>query len=367
VCGKRAKVVKGISSGAPRIISWNITLRCPLKCAHCYVDAGEREAEQALSTEEAFDVIDQIRAAGKPVVVLSGGEPLLREDVYDIAAYGTSRGLRMVMGTSGFLIDRDAASRLREAGIRAAAISLDSADPQVHDAFRGVGGVWERAVQALRHCQDEGIGVQINMSVMHPAIKEIERVIRLGTSLGVRDYQLFFPVPTGRARETDPIRPQEYEDLIRQVLIRFRDNDLNIRPTCAPQFRRIASDLGISNNDWGRGCIAGISYCRIYANGDVTPCPYLPVRVGNIRKTSFSLLWERSPVFAALRDSDHLTGKCGRCSFRRDCGGCRARAYNHAGSVSPGWCDGLAEPDLLKGDLCSEDPFCPYEPGVVAQ
>jgi AdoMet-dependent heme synthase len=273
----------------------------------------------------------------------------------------------MGMGTSGFLIDREAASRLHEAGIQAVAISLDSANPQVHDAFRGVNGVWDRAVQAIRHCRDEGIGVQINMSVMHPALKEIEGVIHLGTSLGVRDYQLFFPVPTGRAREMDPVRPREYEDLIRRVLTRFRDDDLNIRPTCAPQFRRIAGDLGISNPAWGRGCIAGISYCRIYANGDITPCPYLPVKVGNIRDTPFSEIWEKSPVFSALRDTDKLTGKCGRCSFRRDCGGCRARAYNHAGPVSPGWCDGLAEPDLLKGDLCSEDPFCPYEPGDVAQ
>jgi len=363
----RAEIVKGASGGAPRIISWNITLRCPLKCAHCYVDAGDREAEQALSTEEAFHVIDEVRACGKPVVVLSGGEPLLREDVYDIAAYGTRCGLRMVMGTSGFLIDRAAASRLRRAGIRAVAISLDSADPQVHDAFRGVSGVWDRAVQAIRYCQDEEIGVQVNMSVMRPAMREIEGVIHLGTSLGVRDYQLFFPVPTGRAREMDPGGPREYEDLIRQVLTRYREEGLNIRPTCAPQFRRIARDLGISNPAWGRGCIAGISYCRIYANGDITPCPYLPVRAGNIRETPFSELWERSPVFAALRDINRLTGKCGRCGFRKDCGGCRARAYNRAGTVPPGWCDGLAEPDLLKGDLCSEDPFCPYEPGVAAQ
>jgi len=359
--------VKGASNGAPRIISWNITLRCPLKCAHCYVDAGECEAEQTLSTEEALDVIDQIRACGKPVVVLSGGEPLLRNDIYDIAAYGTSRGLRMVMGTSGFLIDREAASRLREAGIRAVAVSLDSGDRKVHDAFRGVSGVWDRAVQAVRHCRDEGIGVQINMSVMHPGMKEIEGVIRRGTSLGVRDYQLFFPVPTGRAWGMDPMGPREYEDLIRQVLTRFRDDDLQIRPTCAPQFRRIAKDLGISNPAWGRGCIAGISYCRIYANGDITPCPYLPVKAGNIRSTPFSEIWERSPVFAALRDSNRLTGRCGRCSFRRECGGCRARAYRHGGSAPFGWCDGLAEPDLLNGDLCSEDPSCPYEPGAVVQ
>jgi MoaA/NifB/PqqE/SkfB family radical SAM enzyme len=224
-----------------------------------------------LSTLEAFSVIDQIRETGKPVVVLSGGEPLLREDIFAIARYGTERGLRMVMGTSGYLLDQAMAKKCKEAGIRAVAISIDSADPSVHDAFRGTEGVWEQAVEAVRFCRDEGIGVQINMSVMQPAMHDVREVIEVGTALGVRDYQLFFPVPTGRARLIEPRSTREYEDLIRQILIRYRNSDLHIRPTCAPQFRRIAGELGITNPAWGRGCIAGISYCRIYANGDVTP------------------------------------------------------------------------------------------------
>ncbi len=199
--------------GAPRIISWNITLRCPLKCSHCYVDAGDEEADGVLSTQEAFAVIDQIRATGTPVVVLSGGEPLLREDIYAIAQYGTGQGLRMVMGTSGYFIDHDTAAKLREAGIRAVAISLDSNDPVTHDAFRGLDGVWEKAVQAIGHCRDAGIAVQINMSVMRSAIKDVEDVIGLGTSLGVRDYQLFFPIPTGRARQIEPRSPEEYRGI----------------------------------------------------------------------------------------------------------------------------------------------------------
>ena len=272
---------------APRIISWNITLRCPLKCSHCYVDAGETEADGVLSTHEAFSVIDQIRATGTPVVVLSGGEPLLRDDVFDIARYGTEQGLRMVMGTSGYFIDQNIAEKLSDSGIRAVAISLDSKNATWHDSFRGLDGVWEKAVAAIGHCRDAGIGVQINMSVMRSAIRDVEDVIGLGTSLGVRDYQLFFPIPTGRARQIEPRSPEEYEDLIRQILIRYRDSDLNIRPTCAPQFRRIADELGIQNPAWGRGCLAGITYCRIFANGDVTPCPYLPVSAGNVRTTPF--------------------------------------------------------------------------------
>jgi radical SAM protein with 4Fe4S-binding SPASM domain len=348
---------------APRIISWNITLRCPLKCSHCYVDAGEKEADGLLSTQEAFGVIDQIRKSGKPVVVLSGGEPLMREDIFAIARYGTDKGLRMVMGTSGMLINQTIAAQLRQAGIKSVAISLDSATPAIHDAFRGRKGVWKKAVRAIRHCRDEGIGIQVNMSVMRSDISDVGAVIDLGTSLGVRDYQIFFPVPAGRGREIETKSPQEYENLIRQLLIRYRNSGLNIRPTCAPQFRRIADDLKIKNPAWGRGCIAGISYCRIYANGDVTPCPYLPVSAGNIRVTPFPEIWNNSEVFAALRDPDRLTGKCGRCSFKTICGGCRARAYREAEIFSHCWCDGLKKPLAVAGELCSEDPWCPYEPG----
>lgn len=353
------------AAGAPRIISWNITLRCPLKCSHCYVDAGEQEAAGVLSTQEAFCVIDQICETGTPVVVLSGGDPLLRKDIFTIARYGTERGLWMVMGTSGYFIDQDTAAKLNEAGIRAVAISLDSDDPAVHDSFRGVEGVWEKAVQAIGHCRDAGIAVQINMSVMRSAISDVEDVIGLGTTLGIRDYQLFFPIPTGRARQIEPRSPEEYEDLIRQILIRYRNADLNIRPTCAPQFRRIADELGIANPTWGRGCLAGITYCRIFANGDVTPCPYLPVSVGNVRTTPFNEIWNNSPLFIALRDPNRLTGKCGRCSFKTTCGGCRARAYRREDAASPLWCDGLAMPDILNGEICGEDPWCPYQPEDV--
>jgi radical SAM protein with 4Fe4S-binding SPASM domain len=330
------------------------------------VDAGEHEAEGVLSTEEAFTVIDQICETGKPIVVLSGGEPLIREDIFTIARYGTERGLRMAIGTSGMLIDRTTAAQLREAGIRAVAISLDSKDPAVHDAFRGITGVWKRAVQAIRNCRDEGITVQINMSVMQPSAGDVAGVIELGSSLGVRDYQLFFPIPTGRARETGLHSRHEYEDLIRQILVRYRNSGLNIRPTCAPQFHRIADEAGIRNPAWGRGCLAGISYCRIYANGDVTPCPYLPVSAGNVRTTPFDEIWYYAEIFRALRDPDLLTGKCGRCRYKTVCGGCRARAFRGADAFSHRWCNGLEKPVSLIGEICAEDPWCPYEPGDTA-
>ena len=153
--------------------------------------------------------------------------------------------------------------------------------------------------------------------------------------------------------------------MIRQILIRYRNSDLNIRPTCAPQFRRIADELGIVNPAWGRGCLAGITYCRIFANGDVTPCPYLPVSAGNVRTTPFSEIWHHSPLLTSLRDPTKLTGKCGRCDFKTTCGGCRARAFRQEDATSPLWCDGLATPATLNGECCGEDPWCPYQPAGV--
>lgn len=351
------------AAAAPRIISWNVTLRCPLKCTHCYADAGREEARGVLTTPEALGVIDQIRSTGTPVIVLSGGEPLMRDDLCTIARYGTERGFRMVMGTSGYFLDRAMAGRLREAGVRAAAISLDSTEPAVHDAFRGVSGAWEKAVQAIRNCREEGMSVQINMTVTRPSAEDVETVVELGKNLGIRDYQIFFPVPTGRAGGAGRPEPREYEEVIRQVIRKYGNGDVNLRPTCAPQFRRIADELGIKNPTWGRGCIAGISYCRIYADGTVTPCPYLPVSAGNVREIPFAEIWNHSPVFQALRDPGLLTGKCGRCHYKTICGGCRARAYRGTEAFSHRWCDGLEQPSAIAGELCSEDPWCPYEPG----
>ena len=350
--------------GPPRLISWNITLRCPLKCAHCYVDAGTSEPEGVLSTDEAKEVIDQIADTGSPILVLSGGEPLLREDICDIVAYGTEKGLRMVMGTSGYYLDEEMALRLKRAGIKAVAISLDSTDPAIHDAFRGVGGAWERAVHGINACNAAGIPVQINMTVARPVVGDIESLIRYGVDLGVNDFHLFFPIRTGRGEGISLSTPEEYEEIISEVLTRYRNSKLNIRPTCAPQFRRIADDLGIENPQWGRGCLAGITYCRIYATGEVTPCPYLTVSAGNIKKTSFADIWYRSELFLKLRDLKNITGKCGHCAYKVACGGCRARAYQHLSS-SPRWCDGLVAPKDKKEEIFAEDPWCSYQPREV--
>jgi len=285
----------------------------------------------------------------------------MREDIFTIARYGTRKGLRMVMGTSGILIDEMAAQEIRDSGIRKVAISIDSPDPAVHDRFRGLPGAWNRAVQGIRNIGKAGVGVQINMTVLSPDFRAIQDVVSLGTGLGVSDYQVFFPVPTGRGSTTSFLTPEIYEDLIRKILVTWQDSGIRIRPTCAPQFRRIADSLGIRNPSWGKGCIAGISYARIFANGDVTPCPYLPARAGNLRTTPLRTIWEESGVFSVLRDPDLLTGKCGNCGYRTVCGGCRARSYETGRSV-PDLCGGIARPGNPEGELCGEDPWCRYTP-----
>ncbi len=347
-----------------RLVSWNITLRCPLRCSHCYSDAGVKEVTNPLSTDEAYRVLEQIRDTGNPVVILSGGEPMMREDIYDIARYGTDLGLLMAMGTSGFFIDEETVIQLKQAGITSVAISLDSVNPSVHDTYRGYEGAWDRAVRAIRLCNFHGIRVQINMTLLSPDSTAVDQVVSFGITLGVRDFQLFVPVPTGRSQKENHERFGSYEELLKHVLLSYTDKKIALRPTCIPQFRRVAEEIGIENPGWGRGCIAGISYCRIFADGDVTPCPYLPVIAGNVRQTQFSDIWDNSPVFTALRDFSRLQGTCGRCEYKEICGGCRARAFSAYGRVTHS-CGSLVRPLDIEGELCAEDPLCPYVPGDV--
>ena len=350
-----------------RILSWNLTLRCPLSCPHCYADAKQTEIADPLSTEEAFEILDQIKEVGSPVVILSGGEPMMRSDLYEIATYGTGLGLRMALGTSGYLFERETPKKLKEAGIRSVAISIDSAEPDLHDRIRGSPGSWKRAVQSIKNCIREGIQVQINITIFSPDNDELDRVVALGKECGVSQFQVFVPVPTGRSVHENYERYGTYEGLLRHMITTYGrsprdDTGISLRPTCIPQFRRIADEMGILNPSWGKGCVAGISYCRIYADGKVTPCPYLPVIAGDLRSDSFSRIWSESDVFAALRDNERLLGKCGLCEYKDVCGGCRARAFSRSENV-PQSCGSLVKPRDIDGEICAEDPLCPYQPG----
>ena len=344
----------------PLIVSWNVTRKCNLKCSHCYINATKEEFRGELTTQEAKQLMNQLSEVSKPLLVLSGGEPMLREDIYELIRYGADKGFRMGLGSNGTLIDGTAAKRLKHSGLKTVSISLDSSIPEKHDQFRGVENSWKKAVKAIKALKRNGILVQVNTTLTQQNHSEIDEIMSLAEQLGVENFHLFFLVPTGRGAKIADISPTMYENMIKTTFAKSRRHRLNVKPSCAPQFMRIAKDMGLDMRQWIRGCIAGLYYCRIFPNGDITPCPYLPVKLGNIREKTFSEIWFESNVFKDLRDSNKLRGKCGACKYRRLCGGCRARAYGLSSDFID-YCGDLHEPAELNGDYLAEDPWCVYE------
>ena len=345
----------------PLLISWNVTLKCNLKCAHCYINAENSKIPDELTTDGAKMLIHQITEVSRPLLILSGGEPLLRDDVFEIIKYGKERGLRMGMGSNGMLIDDKVAMKLKDAGMWTVAISLDSSVPERHDEFRGVKGCWESAVNAIKALKKAGIEVQVNCTVTKENYDEIEKIMELSENLGVDNFHLFFLVPTGRGTDVEDITSEMYEEMIDRTLSKTKKFKLNVKPSCAPQFMRVALDHEIDMSRWVRGCMAGLYYCRIYPSGEVTPCPYMPISLGNIRERSFKEIWFNSKVFQDLRDFRKLEGKCGLCEHQEICGGCRARAYG-VSTEHMDFCGALHEPKENEGDYLAEDPWCIYKP-----
>ncbi len=336
------------------IVSWNVTRRCNLHCPHCYLPARESGNNPGtpmageLTTDEALQVIDQIALVNpETLLILSGGEPLLREDLFDLAGYAAGKGMMVVVGSNGLLIDDSVAFKLKQSGISGVSISLDSVDPQIHDRIRSVEGAWESAVKAVRICQSKGLAVQINTTVTRANYYEIPRLIPYSRILGAKVFSPFFLICTGRGEELIDITPEKYEEIMSLILKSQEDYDgMMIRVRCAPAVRRILyqkdPNSPLLNMNIGR-CLAGLHYCRITPEGDVTPCPYIPVSVGNVKRRSLKELWAESPAFVLFRNPP-LKGKCGICEFRLICGGCRARAM------------------AFYKDYMEEDPWCAYAP-----
>ena len=366
-------------------VSWNLTQRCNLECAHCYMSAhAGADTRGELTTEECRRVIDEIARVNPNVfLILTGGEPLLRRDIFDVAGYASAKGFTTVLGTNGVLLREAEARRMREHGVLGASISLDSTDRAKHDGFRHLAGAWEGAVRATRVLTDAGLDFSLHMSVTDWNVAEVPAMIDLARELGAKVLNFFFLVRTGRGRDLTDIDAAAYERIlgylasaqgagdgppsfVRRLLgmagatpgDTFEDpwstpvgraDGLLIRAKCAPHFRRILWERNPSSpllKNYAHGsCPAGKYYCRITPEGDVTPCPYMPVSVGNLRQTAFDALWRTAPAFDALRDPV-LGGRCGRCEFSRICGGCRCRAY------------------ATYGDFLAEDPACGYQPGA---
>ncbi len=290
------------------LISWNTTRKCHLRCRHCYRDAGEKDARE-LSTEEGKKLLNEIAHSGFKIIIFSGGEPLLRDDILELTSHAHGLGLRPVFGTTGTNITREMARLLKKAGALRMGISLDSSDEDIHDELRQVPGSWRKAVEGMKNCLAEGLEFQVHTTVVENNYNEFERITDFSVELGAMAHHVFFLVPTGRAldMEQEALRRKKYEKLLHRILDKQKNVSLELKPTCAPQFMRIAAQKGMLTR-FSRGCLAGTAYCCITPNGDVNPCPYLPVKVGNVLETPFPQIWQENEVFKRLR-SEKLGGK----------------------------------------------------------
>ncbi|HHU87130.1 MAG: putative heme d1 biosynthesis radical SAM protein NirJ2 [Pelotomaculaceae bacterium] len=324
------------------IISWNTTNACNMMCKHCYRDAGVK-AEQELSTEEGLKLIDQIAEVGFKIMIFSGGEPLMRKDIYTLVNHAREKGLRPVFGTNGTLLTAEVAKRLKDAGAAAMGISLDSIDHMIHDMFRGVYGSWQKAVDGMRACREIGLPFQIHTTVMDWNMAEVEDLTDFAVEEGAIAHHIFFLVPTGRAVniEKETLRAEQYEELLRRIMKKQSEVKIELKPTCAPQFMRIASEMGLETR-FNKGCLAGLSYCIISPLGIVQPCAYLNIPAGNVREKPFGEIWREAEIFKVLRTEEYK-GACGSCRYKKICGGCRARAY------------------FYQGDYMGEEPWCLYK------
>jgi radical SAM protein with 4Fe4S-binding SPASM domain len=316
------------------LLAVNLTRRCNLACAHCYLDANtlRQGDDDELSTTEVKALLDDVASLRHgTMIVLTGGEPLVRKDIETLIEHGSSLGLAMVVGTNGMLLSERRVSSLKKAGILGLGISLDSLDPDRHDRFRGYPGAWTKTMAGIERCRRHGVDFQLHFSVTDENAHELTSMIEFAQSIGARSLNVFFLVCVGRAQSIVTLAAERYEALLVDLIhAQGEYPGLIVRPRCAPQYKRIAYQLQpqaainrISGRE-GDGCIAGIHYARVNHRGSVTACPYIEQEVGNIRDIAFSALWANAGEFAQLR-SPTLGGKCGVCEYRLLCGGCRAR------------------------------------------
>jgi AdoMet-dependent heme synthase len=344
--------------GRLRLVAWEVTRSCNLNCVHCRASSERGPYGGELDPGKAMTVLDEIARTGRPIVILTGGEPLLREDVFDLAAHGTDLGLRMVMATNGTLITPEVTDRMAKSGIQRVSISLDGPDSESHDRFRQVEGAFQGALAGIEELRRAGIEFQINTTVTRNNLDQVDDMLGLAVRLGAVAHHLFLLVPTGRARD---LAEQEIEALDYERLLHWfygmRDRvPLHLKATCAPHYYRIlrqearARGEKVTFETYGldavtRGCLGGTAFCFIGHAGIVQPCGYLELNCGDLTKSTFEEVWEGSAVFRNLRDFSLYEGKCGRCEYLRVCGGCRARAYE------------------ATGNYLAEEPLCSYVPG----
>lgn len=348
-----------------RLVFWETTSRCNLRCAHCRrLDTADEAAAADLSTTQAQAMIESLAAFASPILVFSGGEPLMRPDLFELAAVARERGLPIALASNGALVDESMARRIHAAGFQRVSISLDGADAATHDGLRGLDGSFDAAVAALKRLRAAGVATQINCTIARHDMTQLPEVVALGERLGATAVHFFLLVPVGcgeQIAEAMMLSPREVEDALGRLADLAETSALHVKATCAPQYYRIlrqrgskpsgraADAAGPAKGTAAKGCLAGTAVCFVSHRGEVFGCGYLPVVAGDVTRQSFETLWRDSEVFRKLRDPAALRGKCGRCEYVGLCGGCRARAY------------------YAFGDFLAEEPACIYQPVTAGE
>ena len=392
----------------PRLIFWEVTKGCNLRCVHCRATATELSSPTDLPTAKALDIIDQIAEVSNPILVLSGGEPLYRSDIFQLARYAGEKNLRVALATNGTLVTKEVARMIADSAIKRVSISLDGADANTHDTFRGIPGAFEAALYGFRNLKEVGMSLQINMTISRHNADQLPAVLDLARNVGADALHTFLLVPVGCGVDIaaeQMVPPEEYERMLNWFYDRSLEGGIELKATCAPHYFRVVRQRGVADrhaaeaakahhptshthpaaigptdmlmpggtgisfrpqapppghhtghpgghpaahpndmNAMTKGCLAGTGVCFISHEGEVFPCGYLPAIAGDLRKEKFANVWANAKVFNDLRDTDNLQGKCGCCEFRNVCMGCRARAYAATGNYLDG------------------EPFCVYEP-----
>jgi radical SAM protein len=354
---------------APFLVIWETTRACDLACQHCRAEAVSTRHPQELSTEEARRMMDDVRRFGRPLFVLTGGDPLKRPDVVELIEYGTSIGLRMAMTPSGTpLMTAPILKRLQEAGLSRLAVSLDGSTAEIHDTFRGVAGSYAWTLEMLKAARDLGLSTQVNTTVSRYNLDDFDALCALMTDLGISLWSVFFLVPTGRAQARDVASAEEFENVFQRMYELSTTAPFDIKSTAAPHYRRVilerqvaerraqtrtdapeplTAGVGFSLADGvgrAKGVNDGDGFLFISHTGAICPSGFLPLAGGNVRTSDVVEVYRSSPMFRELRDRSQLKGKCGVCEYRDVCGGSRARAY------------------AVTGDYMESEPFCTHIP-----
>ncbi|MBP8606045.1 MAG: radical SAM protein [Phycisphaerae bacterium] len=333
-----------------RLLFWESTARCNLSCIHCRRLDAEQTAD--LTTLQAKEMMDQLAALGQaqafmPLLVFSGGEPLCREDLFELLEYAAAKGIHRALATNGTLIDAAAARKIKSAGVQRVSVSLDGADARIHNKLRRQDGSFEAAVCGIRHLRHNDVPFQINMTLTRHNAGHLDAVLELACALGAAAVHVFGLVPVGCGQQLDceqMLSAEEYEQLLRHIARKEETAGIELKVTCVPHYQRVIRQEKPQPRRMSKGCLAGSGVLFVSHKGEVFPCGYLPVFCGSILHGTLTDIWHSSPDLARMQDAGQLKGKCGVCCFKTVCGGCRARAF------------------AATGDYMEAEPMCIYQP-----